>query len=172
MKRKASTPISQPRGGFRDPFESDDATLSESFYSIERAGASIPLATEPADKSQIALDFTSISPDKGDLQLEFQDDDVLHGLLAERRLLCRASFVFKALLGDGPDLLNSTGSMGFKNDSIRVIRLPDDDLETMRIVMNTIYNLGHKVPDSLDFRQLELAAIVCERYHLLGSLGA
>lgn len=115
--------------------------------------ASNQLAKMIEKKRKIASVVTPIVSD-GDLQLDFiQDLAQPLGLLVSHKLLCIASPVFKAMLGDDSRFSEST-TKTLNANGVQVVRLGHDNYTMMEIIMNVIHLQGRKVPPTLLFPQL------------------
>lgn len=132
--------------------------------------ASNQLAKMTERKPEIASVVTPIVSD-GDLQLDFTKNLAQPlGLLVSRKLLCIASPVFKAMLGDDSRFSEST-TKTLNPNGVQVVRLGDDNYTMMEIIMNVIHFQGRKVPPTLLFPQFDICARLCDKYDMAESLG-
>ena len=116
--------------------------------------------------TQVAPLVTEIDPD-GDLQMDFTNDSggQLRGLLVSKHTLRLSSPVFRTMLADDSPFQESRDKTINENGN-QVIRLEDDDVASMEILMNAIHLQNHRVPVTLKVRQLEELAIVCDKYDI------
>ena len=119
--------------------------------------------------TQVASLVTEIDPD-GDLQMDFKDrtndnGGQLRGLLVSTHILRLSSPVFRTMLADDSPFQESRNKTLNVNGN-QVIRLEDDDVASMEILMNAIHLQNHKVPTTLTTAQLEELAIVCDKYDI------
>ncbi len=132
--------------------------------------ASKELLKTACGEAEVASIVVPIIPN-GDLQLDFTNDLAQPiGLLVNRNILCIASPVFKAMLGDDSRFRDTTPKT-MNADGIEVVALEDDDFTTMEILMNVIHLQGPKVPATVSFLRLDLCARLCDKYDLGESLG-
>lgn len=132
--------------------------------------ASKELLKTAEEEAEVASIVVPIIPN-GDLQLDFTKDLAQPiGLLVNRNILCIASPVFKAMLGDD-SRFRDTMPKTMNADGTEVISLEDDDFATMEILMNIVHLQGHKVPSIVSFLRLDLCARLCDKYDLGRSLG-
>lgn len=119
--------------------------------------------------TQVASLVTEIDP-YGDLQMDFKDrtndnGGQFRGLLVSKHTLRLSSPVFRTMLADDSPFQESRNKTMNENGN-QVIRLEDDDVVSMEILMNAIHLQNHKVPTSLTIAQLEELAIVCDKYDI------
>ena len=116
--------------------------------------------------TQVATLVTEIDPD-GDLQIDFTNDSggQLRGLLVSKHTLRLSSPVFRTMLADDSPFQELRDKTINENGN-QVIRLEDDDVASMEILMNAIHLQNHRVPVTLKVRQLEELAIVCDKYDI------
>jgi len=119
---------------------------------------------ELEDEVQIASNVAIIDPD-GDLQMDFDKNGELVGLLANKQILRLASPVFRTLLAKDSPFQESACRLTNKN-GVQVIQFKDDEPSTMQIVMNVIHLQDHRVPRSIPFDQLNKIAELCDKYDL------
>lgn len=173
LKRKASSQLTRLCEHVE---EVEDRSVSASAKTVELSSQNTSTSSGSAlgtqEKSATATKFSVI--DKyADLQLIFESNGESLGLLVCRRTTCRASPVFKAMLAKDSRCLESITIDDTKDiDCITTIRLPNDDIDIMQIIMYAIHCEGDEVPQSVDFHQLEQIAILCDKYDLRRSLGA
>ena len=94
-----------------------------------------------------------------------ENDGQLRGLLVNKHTLRLSSPVFKTMLADDSPFHESR-SKTTNRDGIQVIRFEDDDMATMKILMNAIHLQNHKVPMFVTITQFEELAIVCDKYDI------
>ena len=118
---------------------------------------------------QVASLVTEIDPD-GDLQVDLVDrtndsDGQLRGLLVSKHTLRLSSPVFRTMLADDSPFQESKNKTINKNGN-QVIRLEDDDVASMEILMNAIHLQNHRVPITLQSTKLQELAVVCDKYDI------
>ena len=94
-----------------------------------------------------------------------ENDGQLRGLLVNKHILRLSSPVFRKMLADDSPFYESR-SKTTNGDGIQVVRLEDDDMPTMEILMNAIHIQNHKVPKFVTITQFEELAIVCDKYDI------
>ncbi|KAK4692996.1 hypothetical protein P7C71_g4313, partial [Lecanoromycetidae sp. Uapishka_2] len=73
------------------------------------------------------------------------------------------------MLSDDSPFLESSSKINDK-DSVQMIRFPDDDCASMKIIMNILHHQGHKVPVSVLIETFYAVATLCDKYDLSKSL--
>ena len=127
---------------------------------------------EGGERGRVASSVIEIDP-HGDLQLDFvirtndnvvrpdDNDGQLHGLLVNKHTLRLSSPVFRTMLADDSPFRKTTN-----RDGIQVIKLEDDDMAAMEVLMYAIHLRSNKVPMAVTITHFEELAIVCDKYDI------
>ncbi|KIW82528.1 hypothetical protein Z517_05555 [Fonsecaea pedrosoi CBS 271.37] len=92
----------------------------------------------------------------GDLVIEIENER----LRTSSKVLSLASPVFAAMLRPG----FREGTVRNTEDNLRVVPLPDDDLDAFKLVCRVIHFQLDQIPQELEIDSLEKLALVCDKY--------
>lgn len=99
---------------------------------------------------------THILDPAGDRLLVVNKDEKQQTFRVSSKAMCLASPVWRAML-------DPSGSWKEAQDGSHVI-LPEDDPDSLRIVLDIVHFQFHRIPDSLTYMQLLELSILCDKY--------
>lgn len=132
---------------------------------MSKRKASTPASESEDDLVQHEVQ-TTVIVSNGDLYVVCNESKKM---LVSRYILCLASKVFQAMLGDNSHFREATNPT-LSCDGIREVVF-DDDFATMLTIMRILHLQHDDVPSHISFTQLTETALICDKYDLVRSIG-
>ncbi|KAF8533129.1 hypothetical protein BDD12DRAFT_914312 [Trichophaea hybrida] len=121
-------------------------------------------ATLPETSTATEPEPISIIPD-GDLILHVESDSEVVRYLVFSQILCSTSAVFRKMLGKESSFAEAVALQKSKDsDEPVVVRLEDDDLTTMGVVLRVLHSRNYLVPRKMVLQDMVHTAVICDKY--------